>query len=204
MKLIGTGGLFIHGDPIITEREEKVMKKRAISFILCLMMVVTLFGNGIPVYAANELEQPIVATEETSQDALEASEEEDSPDMEASEAEPTDATDAGEMSAVEAETEVKPSEAADTEERETVNKPETTEEAVGVTVFTPSEATLQGAPQMAEDPFLKTNQAPPMPMKHILIWQERRMRSMAGKYSRFTIRSPFLATKRYWMREHIP
>ena len=50
------------------------MKKRAISFVLCLMMVVTLFGNGIPVYAANELEPPIVATEEMSQDAPEESE----------------------------------------------------------------------------------------------------------------------------------
>lgn len=50
------------------------MKKRAISFVLCLMMVVTLFGNGIPVYAANELEQPIVSTEETSQDTPEESE----------------------------------------------------------------------------------------------------------------------------------
>ena len=55
------------------------MKKRAISFVLCLMMVVTLFGNGIPVYAANELEPPIVATEEMSQDAPEESEAEDIP-----------------------------------------------------------------------------------------------------------------------------
>ena len=55
------------------------MKKRAISFVLCLMMVVTLFGNGIPVYAANELEPPIVATEEMSQDAPEESEAENIP-----------------------------------------------------------------------------------------------------------------------------
>ena len=62
------------------------MKKRAISFVLCLMMVVTLLGNGIPVYAANELEPPIISTEETSQETPEESEAEGSPAVEASEA----------------------------------------------------------------------------------------------------------------------
>lgn len=60
----GTGGLFIHGDPIIRGREEKVMKKRAISFFLALLMAVTLLGNGIPAYA-QETENPVIATEET-------------------------------------------------------------------------------------------------------------------------------------------
>lgn len=151
------------------------MKKRAISFVLCLMMVVTLFGNGIPVYAANELEPPIVATEEMSQDAPEESEAEDIPTgasteathgeetgetddtpgettseiVEASEtdetteAEPTEATGAEETAAAEEGTEVEPSEASDTEESETVNTPDTTEEAVAEEkpdVATPAEA----------------------------------------------------------------
>lgn len=147
------GSLFIHGDPIIKEREEKVMKKRAISFVLCLMMVVTLLGNGIPVYAANELEPPIISTEETSQETPEESEAEGSPAVEASEAahgedtnaagetssevagisetdETTEATDAEETAWAEEETEAKTSEATDTEESATVNSPETTEEAV--------------------------------------------------------------------------
>ena len=142
------------------------MKKRAISFVLCLMMVVTLLGNGIPVYAANELEPPIISTEETSQETPEESEAEGSPAVEASEAahgedtnaagetssevagtsetdETTEATDAEETAWAEEETEAKTSEATDTEESATVNSPETTEEAVAEEkpdVATPSEA----------------------------------------------------------------
>ena len=154
------------------------MKKRAISFVLCLMMVVTLFGNGIPVYAANELEPPIVATEETSQDAPEESEAEGSPAVEASEAahgedtnaagetssevagtsetdettedETTEATDAEETAWAEEGTENKPPEAADTEESATVNTPETTEEAVAEEK--PDAATPSEADRAAEEP----------------------------------------------------
>ena len=146
------------------------MKKRAISLVLCLMMVVTLFGNGIPVYAANELEPPIVATEETSQDAPEKSEAEGSPAVEAPEAEntnaagetssevagtfetdePTEATDAEETAEAEEGTESKPSEAADTEESPAVNIPETTGEAATEEkpdAATPAEAEEDIAPE---------------------------------------------------------
>lgn len=47
------------------------MKKRAISFVLCLMMVVTLLGNGVPVYAADDPAQPVITTEETSSENTE-------------------------------------------------------------------------------------------------------------------------------------
>ena len=146
------------------------MKKRAISLVLCLMMVVTLFGNGIPVYAANELEPPIVATEETSQDAPEKPEAEGSPAVEAPEAEntnaagetssevagtfetdePTEATDAEETAEAEEGTESKPSEAADTEESPAVNIPETTGEAATEEkpdAATPAEAEEDIAPE---------------------------------------------------------
>ncbi|MSS38758.1 hypothetical protein, partial [Clostridium porci] len=46
------------------------MKKRAISFVLCLMMAVTLLGNGIPVYA-QIAEQPAITTEETGNEVTE-------------------------------------------------------------------------------------------------------------------------------------
>ena len=122
------------------------MKKRAISFVLCLMMVVTLFGNGIPVYAANELDQPIVATEETSQDGPEESYADEIHAMDTSEVAPTETTDEEETTASEEGTEATPSEAADTEESETVNTPDTTEEAVTEETPdtpTPSESDLE-------------------------------------------------------------
>ena len=40
------------------------MKKRATSFLLALLMTLTLLGNGIPVYA-EATNVPVVSTEET-------------------------------------------------------------------------------------------------------------------------------------------
>jgi len=69
------------------------MKKRAISFVLCLMMVVTLLNNGIPVYA-EATEQPVIMTEETTNEVTEdAAPLKTSPEAEPS-VEPEEVTDA--------------------------------------------------------------------------------------------------------------
>ncbi|WP_317399374.1 right-handed parallel beta-helix repeat-containing protein, partial [Anaerotruncus colihominis] len=95
------------------------MKKRAISFVLCLMMVVTLFGNGIPAYASVVVDPTLAFsegnTEETNTDATEESEETEAipsgVSTEASEAEETNETAAVEEAET-PDTEATPSEAS--------------------------------------------------------------------------------------------
>ena len=121
------------------------MKKRAISFVLCLMMVVTLFGNGIPVYAANELEPPIVATEEMSQDAPEESEAEDIPTGASTEA--THGEETGETDDTPGETTSEIVEASETDE---TTEAEPTE-ATGAEETTAAEEGTEVKPSEASD-----------------------------------------------------
>ena len=46
------------------------MKQRTLSFVLSLLMAVTLLGNVMPAYA-EETEQPVITTEETGNEVTE-------------------------------------------------------------------------------------------------------------------------------------
>ena len=125
------------------------MKKRATSFLLALLMTLTLLSNGIPVYA-EATDIPAVSTEE----AINKTTEDDTSLATPSEVEQSaESKEEPDAAPPVNETTETPADPQKEEVDETSESSEIEVQEDGATVSTPSEATLQEAPQMAEEPL---------------------------------------------------